>query len=70
MKQRIPQVLRDIDPLRRFLEHEKWRRRRYSLGKAGERKIKAADEMIKKLDNIEEWVRRHITEDEWKGILG
>jgi hypothetical protein len=70
VKQRVPQILLDIDPLRRFLEHEKWRRTRYSAAKNCTRKIAAADEMIKKLDNIEQWVRKRITDEEWKGLIG
>lgn len=69
MKKSVPAILLELAPLKRFLEQEHWKRRRYAGGKYAARKIKTTEDMLRKLDNIEQWIRSNLPEDQWKGVL-
>lgn len=70
MNSRKPKVLTAIEKLRIHLNNEVFKRKRFSTGRNASRKIDHAQNMIKELDGIEEFVREHIPEEQWKGMLG
>lgn len=70
MRQRVPEILIKIAPIKTHLAHEKWKAERYATGKKAKKKIDDATEKLKKMDEIEQWIRSRITEEEWKALLG
>lgn len=69
MRPRTPEVLLRIDSLRHFLLAEKWKRTRYASARNAPRKIREAEDMLRKIDGIEQWVRQHMTKEEWEKFL-
>lgn len=69
MTPRRPRILSDIDAVRASWESELWRRRRYITGGARDKKIRHAENMITRLDKIEQWCRERLSADEIEGML-
>jgi len=70
MNHRPISVLKDIQGLRFSIEAEKFRFQYLNNLKVRERRLKRAEEQLKKIDRIEQFCRAHITDEQWKGIIG
>ncbi len=70
MKTRRPVILKTIESLRSAWTHERWLRDKFCRGKHRAKKIQQAEDMLKKLESIEQWCRARMSEDEWKEVIG
>lgn len=69
MRHRRPPILNNIEALRANLAAQKWRCMRLSNPLQRQKKLNTTEEMLRKIDNIEQWVRTRMTEEEWKGYI-
>jgi hypothetical protein len=65
-----PPVLTQIEKIAAHLKNELWKRERYATGRTAHKKIDKAQCLVRDIKAIEQFVREHIPEEQWKGFIG
>jgi hypothetical protein len=66
----VPQILLSAKRVRAALESNCWRMSRKCAGKRNQQILADAEAAVKAFEEIEQWIRTHIPEEEWKKVLG
>lgn len=66
---RRPPVLIDIDKLRKDIELQVWKANRMRNQRVRDRRLRELEENQTRLERVEQFIRRHMPEEELKGIL-